>query len=198
MQGTALAAFKLDDKVLKSATGTDSSTDLYAVSVTYPETNNYLKALITFGNGLSVGSHTLMAGANNQLTDYNVSADGTAIPNSMTTATYAFSVASDNTVPLLLSVESLSRTKARYAFSKAINMPSCNAFFWSSSPSANSGTAAVSAVKITDTVLEVSWQSEIISSSAYFYAGSINYRIEDFSGNPISPLPSKKLVGIND
>ncbi len=197
--GYGNAAFRLDDKELVTGSATTSS-QIGGVTITYPDAGDYTKALIEFGYGISVGAHTLNVGANSTIKDYNViSTSNAANPFYMTNAGYVATVSTDTSVPVLSSVELLTQTKARYTFSKAISTPSKSSFYWSTSANQLNGVDAVSYEKISDTVYEVSWGSNPISTgNVYFYAGKTDaaYRIVDYSGNSISPLPSSKLVNV--
>ena len=192
------AAFKMDDKSLGYGTGSDSSTMLNKVAISYPDANDYTKALITFGNGLTVGAHTLTVGSNGSLTDYNVSTTGSSDARTMQAAGYVATVVADTSVPTLSSVEVLSQTKVRYTFSKSVATPVTAAFFYSTSSSATSGTNCNSVAKVSDTVYEATWSSAISTGNMYFFAGvSGSNNVVDYSGNTISPLPSYRQVTVS-
>ncbi len=190
------AAFKMDDKTLDNDNITDTSSVLGNVTVSYPDANDYTKALITFGNGLTVGAHTLTVGSNNALTDYNVTTTGGTNAYTMQAAGYVATVLADTTVPTLSSVEVLTQTKVRYTFSKLVSTPAAAAFFYSTSSTATDGTPSSSVSKISDTVYEATWNSAIPTGNMYFYAGTRSNNVTDYSGNTISPLPSSRMVTV--
>lgn len=196
--GTAAqyASFKMDDKILDAEAASDVATEMNRVVVSYPDAGDYTKALITFGNGLTVGAHTLTVGSNNSLADYNVTTTGTANTYTMQAAGYVATVSPDTSVPTLSSVEVLSQTKVRYTFSKSVSTPNASAFFYSTSSTATSGTYATSVSKVSDTVYEATWSSAISTGTMYFFAGTSSYNVTDYSGNTISPLPSYRQVSV--
>lgn len=193
---TVYSAFKLDDKTLSTGAVADTATQLNRVTVTYPDANDYTKALITFDNGLTVGAHTLTVGSNNAIKDYNQTTIGGDNFYTMQSAGYVATVSADTSVPTLSSVEVLSQTKVRYTFSKLVSTPAAAAFFYSTSSTATSGTAASSVTKISDTVYEATWNSAITTGNMYFYAGTAGNNVTDYSGNTISPLPSSRMVAV--
>lgn len=191
------SAFRLDDKLMSSATGTSDTTTTYGVLVTYPDATDYTKALISFANPIAVGAHTLTVSYAGTITDYNVTTDGTANTNVMQPAGYVATVSADTSVPMLSSVEVLTQTKVRYTFSKAIETPSVNSMFWSTASNATSGTYASTMTKVSDMVYEATWGSAISTGTVYFYAGTISARVVDYSGNSISPLPSSRSLVVS-
>ncbi|MCR5423119.1 MAG: hypothetical protein K6E74_05740, partial [Bacilli bacterium] len=196
--GYGNAAFRLDDKELITGNNPNAN-QIGNVTIIYPDAGDYTKALIEFANGITVGAHTLTAGYNGLIRDYNVLSSSTADNEfTMSAAGYVATVSAETSVPVLASVEVLSQTKVRYTFSKAISTPAAGAFYWSTSANQLSGISATSVEKVSDTVYDVSWGSNAISTgSIYFYAGTTVNRITDYSGNSISPLPSSKLLAVN-
>ena len=197
VNGVAVGAFRMDDKVLDGSAASDTSSQLNRVTVSYPDANDYTKALILFGNGVTVGAHTLTVGSNNAITDNNVTTTGTPNAYTMQAAGYVATVLADTSVPTLSSVEVLSQTKVRFTFSKSVSTPSNNAFFYSTASNATSGTYATSVAKVSDTVYEASWTSAITTGNMYFFAGTSSNNVTDYSGNTISPLPSSRLVTVS-
>ncbi len=193
----AYNAFRLDDKLLLPGSDINASSYVNGVTVTYPDAGDYTKALISFASPITVGAHTLTVSYNGLIKDYNVTTDGSANANVMQPAGYVATVAADTTVPQLSSVEALTQTKVRYTFSKAVQTPSVNAFYWSTAANQTSGTYASSVTKVSDTVYEVTWGSAVTTGTVYFYAGSTSYGVNDYSGNNISPLPSSQSVAIS-
>jgi len=193
IQGIANNSFRIDDKILNPVTS-ELTTEMSNVTVTYPDGDDYTKALISFANPVSVGAHTLIVSCNSTLTDYNVTTDGTANTNVMQSAGYVITFSVDVSVPMLSSVEVLSQNKARYTFTKDIQTPSEKAFFWSTSANQTSGTFANKVTKVSDNVYEVVWPSAINIGNIYFYAGTISDKVIDYSENSISPLPSSKVA----
>jgi len=193
--GQTYGAFRLDDKAVSYGTGSTDTADIEGVTVTYPDATDYTKALISFANPISVGAHTLTVSYNGVIKDFNVTTDNSINANTMQPAGYVATVAADTSVPTLSSVEVLTQTKARYTFSKAINLDVASdysKFFWSTSSSVTSGTYATSLEKVSDTVYEATWGTAITTGTVYFYAGAVT----DYSGNSISPLPSNKSVSV--
>jgi len=187
------SAFRIDDKTLNYTT-TALTTEIGNVTVTYPDAGDYTKALISFQNPISVGAHTLTVSYNGLIKDYNVTTDNTVNANIMQPAGYVATVSADSSVPTLSSVEVLTQTKARFTFSKAVNLATSdfNKFFWSTASNVTSGTYATSLVKVSDTVYEATWGTAINTGTVYFYVGAAT----DYSGNSISPMPSNKSVSV--
>lgn len=195
---TSYKAFRLDDKVLRYDASTDATKEIGYVTVTYPDAGDYTKALISFRDGISVGAHTLTVGSDAAITDYNVlSSSNTANPYTMAAAGYVVTVSADTNVPQLSSIEVVSQTKARYTFSKPVATPAADAFYWSTSANQLSGVAANSVEKVSDTTYDAIWSNAISTGSIYFYAGTTSYKVVDYSGNSVSPLPSSKLLTVN-
>ena len=169
-------SFKLDDKSLLTGSTSSTTTQIGNVTVTYPDTGDYTKALITFASPLTVGDHTMTVSYGGGITDYNVlSTATTADARTMQPANYVVTVSSDSSVPMLSSIEVLSQTKVRYNFTKAVDSSSVAAadFYYSTSSSASSGTAANSITRVSDTSYDVTWSSAISAGLKYFYVKNV-------------------------